>query len=89
MWFTCDQVGVWNAMSWCSEEYDELHRMALVTLDTEERAEMYIEMQQLWDEAAHTIWVTNGARVFGYSLDVSPATTPNGKPQVESFTAAE
>jgi peptide/nickel transport system substrate-binding protein len=89
MWFTCDQVGVWNAMSWCSEEYDELHRMALVTLDTEERAQMYIEMQQLWDEAAHTIWVTNGARVFGYSLDVSPATTPNGKPQVESFTAAE
>lgn len=89
MWFTCEQVGVWNAMSWCNEDYDDLHQEALVTLDPEERDQLYIEMQQIWDEAAHTIWVTNGARVFGYSTEINPATTPNGKPQVEFFTAAE
>jgi peptide/nickel transport system substrate-binding protein len=89
MWFTCDQVGVWNAMCWCNEEYDRLHREAMVTLDTEKRAELYIEMQKLWDEAAHTVWVTNGARVYGYQTDIAPATTPNGKPQVEFFMPAE
>jgi len=89
MWFTCDQVGVWNAMCWCNEEYDALHREALVTLDLAKRDELYIEMQKLWDEAAHTIWVTNGARDYGYSKAIAPATTPNGKPQVEAFRLAE
>ena len=89
MWFTCAQVGKWNAMTWCSEEYDALHEEGLVTLDPEKRDEIYIEMQQLWDDAAHTIWVTNGARVFGYSNTISPATTPNGKPQVEFFGPAD
>jgi len=89
MWFTCDQVGVWNAMCWCDEEYDELHRQGLVTLDESERHEIYVEMQKLWDEAAHTVWVTNGARVYGHATDVAPATTPNGKPQVQYFLPAE
>jgi peptide/nickel transport system substrate-binding protein len=89
MWFTCDQVGVWNAMCWCNEEYDELHQQALITLDQDERHELYVQMQQLWDEAAHTIWVTNGARVYGYQTNIAPATTPNGKPQVEFFMPAE
>ena len=89
MWFTCDQIGKWNAMSWCSEEYDELHAQALVELDSEKRQELYVEMQQIWDEAAHTIWVTNGARVYGYATNIMPATTPNGKPQFEFFLPAE
>ena len=89
MWFTCDQVGVWNAEAWCNEEYDRLHYEAMVTLDPEERAEMYIEMQKIWDEAAQTVWVTYGARPYVYSPDIEPATTPNGKPQYESFKAAE
>jgi peptide/nickel transport system substrate-binding protein len=89
MWFTCDQVGVWNAMCWCNEEYDELHREALVTLDQDARHDLYVQMQQLWDEAAHTVWVTNGARVYGHASDIAPATTPNGKPQVEFFMPAE
>lgn len=89
MWFTCDQIGLWNAMTWCSEEYDALHRQAMVTLDSDERHELYIEMQKLWDEAAHTVWVTHGVRVYGHQGNILPATTPNGKPQVEFFRAAE
>lgn len=89
MWFTCDQVGVWNAYSWCNEEYDALHRQAMVTLDPDERHELYVEMQKLWDEAAHTVWVTHGVRVYGYNPEIAPATTPNGKPQVEFFQPAE
>ncbi len=85
MWFTCDQVTVWNSQSWCSEEYDELHRKGLVTLDLEERANIYIEMQKLWDEAAQTIWVTHGVMTYAYTPDSAPATTPNGLPQYHFF----
>lgn len=86
MWFTCDQVTVWNAMSWCNEEYDALHEQAMVTLDNEERHDLYIQMQQIWDEAAHTVWVTHGSKTYGYDAGISPATTPNGFPQLEFFT---
>ena len=41
-------------MYWCSEEFDRLHFAALKELDEAKRNEMYIQMQQLWDEAAHT-----------------------------------
>ncbi len=89
MWFTCDQVAVWNTQSWCSEEYDELHRKALVTVDDEERAQIYIEMQKLWDEAAQTIWITHGVQTYAYSPKIKPATTPHGQPQYYYFEPAE
>jgi peptide/nickel transport system substrate-binding protein len=89
MWFTCDQVTVWNTQSWCSEEYDELHRKGLVTLDPEERANIYIEMQKIWDEAAQTVWITHGVQSYAYSPKISPATTPHGTPQYHFFTGAQ
>ena len=89
MWFTCDQVTVWNTQSWCSEEYDELHRKGLVTLDPEERANIYIEMQKIWDEAAQTVWITHGVMSYAYAPDISPATTPHGTPQYHFFTGAD
>jgi peptide/nickel transport system substrate-binding protein len=85
MWFTCDQVTVWNTQCWCSEEYDELHRKGLVTLDLEERANIYIEMQKLWDEAAQTICITHGVMTYAYSPNISPSTTPNGRPLYHFF----
>ena len=88
MWFTCEQVNVWNAMRWCSEEYDQLHEQALVTLDEGERHDLYVQMQQLWDEAVHTVWVTHGLRPYAYSPDIIPKLTPNGFPQVYWFEPA-
>jgi peptide/nickel transport system substrate-binding protein len=89
MWFTCDQVTVWNTQSWCNEEYDELHRQGLVTTDEEEREQIYIEMQKIWDEAAQTIWITNGVMTYAYTPDIEPATTPHGQPQYWYFKPAE
>lgn len=88
MWFTCEQVNVWNAMRWCSEEYDELHQQALVTMDEGERHDLYVQMQQLWDEAVHTVWVTHGLRPYAYSPEIVPMLTPNGFPQVYWFEPA-
>jgi len=89
MWFTCDQINVWNAMRWCSEEYDELHMQAMTTMDPDERHDLYIQMQQLWDEAAHTVWLTHGVRPYAYTPDIVPAMTPHGFPQPQWFEPAQ
>jgi hypothetical protein len=43
-------------------------------------------MQQLFDEAAHTIWITHGNLVFVYKPSVNVAMTPNGVIQPYSFS---
>jgi len=89
MWFTCDQVTVWNTQSWCDEKYDELHRKGLVTMDDAEREKIYIEMQKIWDEAAQTIWITHGVMTYAYSPNIKPAPTPHGQPQYYDFEPAQ
>jgi peptide/nickel transport system substrate-binding protein len=85
MWFTCDQVGVWNWQRWCSPEFDELHRKGLVTTDDTERERIYIEMEKLLDQACHSVWITHGVYTYAYTPKIKPATTPHGIPQAESF----
>jgi peptide/nickel transport system substrate-binding protein len=89
MWFTCDQVTVWNSQSWCSEEYDELHAKGLVTLDDEERAQIYIDMQKLWEDDVQTVWITHGVQSYAHSPDIVPSLSPNGTPRYEFFLPAE
>jgi peptide/nickel transport system substrate-binding protein len=88
VWFTTDQIGVWNWMRWSSPEYDDLHKQGLVTIDNTKREQIYIKMQQLWDEACHTIWITNGSQTYAYSPAIKPALTPNGLMQPLFFEAA-
>lgn len=88
MWFTCDQVGVWNWMRWCSAEFDELHAKAMATLDPDEREAMYIRMQELWDEVCHSVFTTYGLYSFVHRPDIEPATTPNGLVQFNYMAPA-
>ena len=85
VWFTTAQVGIWNWMRWSNAEYDQLHQEGLTTLDNAKRDQIYIKMQQLFDEAAHTIWITHGNLVFVYKPNVNVAMTPNGVIQPYSF----
>jgi len=78
MWFTIDQIGVWNWMRWASAEYDDLHKKGLTTVDEQEREKIYIRMQQLWDEACHSVWITHGSMTYAYAPGIKPATTPHG-----------
>jgi ABC-type transport system substrate-binding protein len=75
-------------MRWCNQEFDELHERGLVTLDQDERDDIYVEMQQLWDEACHTVWITHGVFIYAHPESVKPATTPHGRPQAELFQPA-
>ena len=95
MWFTSDQVSDgendgWNWMRWVSPEFDELHARGLTSLDPVERAAIYIEMQELWDEAVHTVWVTHLPRAYVFMPYVVPVMDSNGRiPMVRDFGRLE
>jgi peptide/nickel transport system substrate-binding protein len=59
LWFTCDQIDGWNYMYWCDERYSELFAQAQTELDRDKRNAMYIEMQERWEDAAHTVWISH------------------------------
>jgi peptide/nickel transport system substrate-binding protein len=88
MWFTCEQIGVWNWQRWCSKEYDDLHKKALVTMDDKARGDMYIQMQKLFDDAAHSIWITHGEMDYGYLPTINPVVSPHGLMQPIYFQPA-
>ena len=88
MWFTCEQIGIWNWMRWCSKEFDDLHAKGMVTLDDKEREKIYIKMQQMWDAACHTVWITHSAAFFVHTPTIKGYLTPHGLPQVRWITPA-
>lgn len=78
IWFICDQVLQWNWMYWCSEEFDNLHHGAVMELDPTKRAEMYVELQKVWDEAANVVWTVHPMLYFAASTDLEPSLNPAG-----------
>jgi peptide/nickel transport system substrate-binding protein len=88
MWFTSDQVGVWNWQRWTSKDFDALHLQALTTLDPSKRNDMYIQMQQLIDQTCSMLWITHGANVHAFKKTVVPTFTPNGQDQLWYFKGA-
>jgi peptide/nickel transport system substrate-binding protein len=78
-WFVCDQIGEWNWMEWCSQEYDRLNSRAAVELDNEKRAQMYVRMQELMDEDVIAVWVTNPTYFLAVDKNIKPAMVPTGR----------
>ena len=70
MWFVCDQVGVWNWMRWCSEEYDTLYNESNTSLDPANRERIHAEMEEVWNDAVHTIWLTHGRQAYAGRADL-------------------
>jgi peptide/nickel transport system substrate-binding protein len=79
VWFLCEQVQVWNWMQLCNEEYDRLHYAALKELDPVKRNEMYLEMEKMWDEAAHTVWTVTPTLYWAARPDLEPSLMPHGR----------
>lgn len=87
MWFTCDQVDLWNWMRWCNKDFDALHQKGIATIDPELRGPIYIEMQQLWDAAAMAVFVTNVPQVYVSKPTVKPVIYPGGlSPMLRDFS---
>ncbi len=86
-WFTCAQVDLWNWMRWCSAEFDSLHEKGLTTIDPAQRAPIYIQMQQLWDAAVISVFVTDTPQVFVSKTTVKPVIYPGGlAPMLRDFS---
>ena len=88
VWFTCDQVNVWNWMSWCNKEYSRLDKEAARTLDDSKRHEMYLQMQQLMDEDVVALWVAWPTDFFATKKGIKPSLAPDGDYDAWSFTPA-
>jgi peptide/nickel transport system substrate-binding protein len=88
MWFTCDQVDLWNWMRWCNEEFDALHQKGIETIDPAEREPLYIQMQKLWDADVTSIFVTNVPQVYVSKPDIKVVIYPGGlSPMLREFGA--
>ncbi len=88
MWFTCDQVGVWNWERWCSEEFTDLHRRAMVELDPAKRDVMYKRMQDLMEESGSYRFITHEANPALYRDTITPAVMPDGSIVLRDFRRA-
>jgi len=89
MWFVCDQIGVWNWMRWCSEEYDALHYQSNNSRDPAERQRIHEEMEQIWNDGVHTIWLTHGRQAHAGRADLMVDYGISNDPFFNSFRPAE
>jgi peptide/nickel transport system substrate-binding protein len=86
-WFTCAQVDLWNWMRWCSKDFDNLHQQGLTTIDPAQREPIYNQMQQLWDAAVISVFVTDTPQVFVSQKNVKPVIYPGGlSPMLRDFS---
>jgi peptide/nickel transport system substrate-binding protein len=88
VWFTCDQVDIWNWMSWCNEQYSRLDKEGARTVDEARRDEIYIEMQQIMDEDAVAVWVAWPTEFFATRKGITPAISPGADYDAWAFRAA-
>jgi peptide/nickel transport system substrate-binding protein len=88
VWFTSDQIDEWNWMYWSSKEFDRLQAQGLVEQDEAKRNEIYVEMQQLWDDAVHTIWLVWPTKYFAFKKGLQPAVLPHGRVLPQAFRSA-
>jgi peptide/nickel transport system substrate-binding protein len=88
VWFTPEQIGVWNWERWNSPEFGELHKKALVELDPAKRDVMYKRMQDLMEESGSYVFLTHEVVGVLYRDTLAPAIWPNGTPIYYQFRKA-
>lgn len=88
MWFTPQQIGVWNWQGFDSAEFGELQEAAQIELDPAKRDEMYKHMQDLMEESGDFVFL-NFVPVGTMSRDtIDPAVRPDGEPVFYDFKPA-
>ncbi|THB76801.1 MAG: peptide ABC transporter substrate-binding protein [Desulfobacteraceae bacterium] len=88
MWFTTEQVGVWNWERFSNAEFDKLYKDAAVETDPAKRDKMYQRMQDLMEESGCYRFITHESAPIAYKTSIIPAMTPEGVPIVRYFKKA-
>ena len=90
-WFGCEEVGPkgWNMSKWCSKEFDEIRKKALVTPDEKEQVSLYVQMQKIMDEEVPAAWIHNGLTAIAYKANINLEGTvnPDGRVVIRDLTA--
>ena len=88
MWFTCDQVGVWNWERWCSPEFDKLWAEGAKEMDPAKRQPIYAKMQDLMEESGAYVFVAHEPNAVLYRDTIVPGNRPNNDTVPRFFTKA-
>jgi len=88
VWFTPEQVGVWNWERFNNAEYKALHEQGLVTSDYAKRDEIYRKMQNLMDESGCYVFLTHEVVGAIHRDTVRPGLKPNGESLLSEFMPA-
>ncbi len=88
VWFTPEQIGVWNWERFNSAEFKELHDQGLVETDAAKRDEIYRKMQDIMDESGCYVFLTHEVTGVLHRDTLSPGLKPNGEPILAQFRPA-
>ncbi len=88
VWFTPEQVGVWNWERFDNAEYKALHDRGLVESDFEARDAIYTRMQELMDESGSYVFLTHEVVGAIHRDTVEPGLKPNGESLFSEFRPA-
>jgi peptide/nickel transport system substrate-binding protein len=75
-WFQQSQIGVWNWQRWKNADFDKLFTEASAELDKAKRVALVIKAQQLMDQSAAFVWLTNEANAIVHRSWLKPAGVP-------------
>ena len=88
VWFTPEQIGVWNWEQWDSPEFKELHDQGLSESDPAKRDEIYKKMQGLMDESGSYVFLTHEVVGVIHKDTIAPGLKPNGESLLSQFKPA-
>ncbi|MCB2136547.1 MAG: peptide ABC transporter substrate-binding protein [Rhodobacteraceae bacterium] len=88
VWFTPEQVGVWNWERFDNAEYKDLHEQGLVESDPAKRDEIYKKMQGLMDESGDYVFLTHEVVGAIHRDTIQPGLKPNGESLLAEFKSA-
>ena len=88
VWFTTEQIGVWNWERFSNAEFDSLHAQGLIELDPARRNAIYQRMQDIMEESGSYVFLTHEAVGVLHRDSVMPALKPNGEPLLGDFRPA-
>lgn len=87
--FTEDGFEGWNWEGYHDPKYVELMDKAYQTPDNEERGQIYVEMQDMLEEAGTHLFVDNGPATIMYRSGIKAGTWPDGRPIFHAFEKLE
>lgn len=85
VWFTPEQIGVWNWERFDSQEYKDLHEQGKVESDPAKRDEIYKKMQGLMDESGCYVFLTHEVVGAIHKDTIVPGLKPNGESLLADF----